>query len=141
MKIVIIQDENAKETEITVTCRRIDAQIEEVLSYIGLTDNTVTGRLGEETCFIPLRDVLYFESVENKVFFYTEENLYEMSMKLYQLEEKLANTTFARISKSTIANLKKMRSIKPEKNSRLLATLVNGEKLMVSRQYIAEIQE
>jgi DNA-binding LytR/AlgR family response regulator len=34
-----------------------------------------------------------------------------------------------------------MRSIKPEENSRLLATLTNGEKILVSRQYVAEIKQ
>ncbi len=140
LKIIIKQDDSAAETEITVVCRRIDAQIEEILATISLIDNTVTGRRGDETCFIPLKEILYFESVENKVFFYTDGETYEMSAKLYQLEEKLQNSKFARISKSTIANLNKFRSIKQEKNSRLIATLVNGERLMVSRQYIGEIK-
>ncbi|MGN1346612.1 MAG: LytTR family DNA-binding domain-containing protein [Eubacteriales bacterium] len=141
MKLIIRQDENAAETEITVVCRCVDAQMEELLATICLIDNTVTGRRGDETCFIPLKEILYFESVENKVFFYTDGEMYEMSAKLYQLEERLQNSKFARISKSTIANLNKFHSIRPEKNSRLIATLVNGERLMVSRQYIGEIKK
>ena len=140
MKIIIKQDESVAETEITVVCRHIDAQLEEILATISLIDNTVTGRRGDETCFIPMKEILYFESVDNKVFFYTAGETYEMSAKLYQLEEKLQNSKFARISKSTIANLNKFRSIRPEKNSRLTATLVNGERLVVSRQYIGEIK-
>lgn len=141
MKIIIRQDERVTETEITVTCRRMDAQIEEILATVSLIDNTVTGRRGDETCFIPLKEILYFESVESRVFFYTVDGVYEMSAKLYQLEERLKNLKFARISKSVIANLNKFRSIKPEKNSRLIATLTNGERLIVSRQYIGEIKE
>jgi len=137
---MIRQDESVAETEITVVCRQLDERLEEILATISLIDNTVTGRRGDETCFIPLKEILYFESVDNKVFFYTDGEMYEMSAKLYQLEEKLQNSKFARISKSTIANLNKFRSIKPEKNSRLTATLVNGERLVVSRQYIGEIK-
>ncbi len=140
LKIIIKQDANVSETEITVVCRQMDAQLEEILATVSLIDNTVTGRCGDETCFIPLKEILYFESVENKVFFYTDGETYEMSAKLYQLEEKLQNSKFARISKSVIANLNKFRSIRPEKNSRLTATLVNGERLVVSRQYIGEIK-
>ncbi|MBR5312945.1 MAG: LytTR family transcriptional regulator DNA-binding domain-containing protein [Clostridia bacterium] len=141
MKIMIRQDENAEETEITVVCRKLDAEIEQILAAVSLIGNTVAGVHGEETCFVPLKDILYFESVENRVFFYTDGEMYEMSAKLYQLEEKLQNSKFARISKSTIANLNKFHSIKPEKNSRLTATLMNGEKLVVSRQYIGEIKK
>lgn len=140
MKIIIRQDDSVAETEITVVCRQIDAEIEQILSAISLIGNTVAGIHGDETCFIPLKDILYFESVENKVFFYTDGEMYETAVKLYQLEEKLQNSKFARISKSVLANLNKFHSIKPEKNSRLIATLVNGEKLMVSRQYIGEIK-
>jgi DNA-binding LytR/AlgR family response regulator len=91
--------------------------------------------------FIPLKEILYFESVDNKVFFYTDGETYETTVKLYQLEEKLQNSKFARISKSVLANLNRFHSIKPEKNSRLTATLMNGEKLVVSRQYIGEIKK
>ena len=141
LKIIIRQDDSADETEITVVCRQIDAEIEQILSAVSLIGNTVAGIRGDETCFIPLKDILYFESVENKVFFYTDGETYETTVKLYQLEEKLQNSKFARISKSVLANLNKFHSIKPEKNSRLTATLVNGERLMVSRQYIGEIKK
>ena len=141
MKIVIKQDDSVGETEITVVCRQIDAEIEQILSAVSLIGNTVAGVRGDETCFIPLKEILYFESVDNKVFFYTDGETYETTVKLYQLEEKLQNSKFARISKSVLANLNKFHSIKTEKNSRVTATLMNGEKLVVSRQYIGEIKK
>ena len=141
MKIVIKQDDSVGETEITVVCRQIDAEIEQILSAVSLIGNTVAGVRGDETCFIPLKEILYFESVDNKVFFYTDGETYETTVKLYQLEEKLQNSKFARISKSVLANLNRFHSIRPEKNSRLTATLMNGEKLVVSRQYIGEIKK
>lgn len=79
--------------------------------------------------------------MDKRIFFYTEDGVFESSAKLYRLEEKLENTLFSRISKSVIANLRKVRSIKPEENSRLLATLSNGEKLIVSRQYVLDIKK
>lgn len=141
MKITIRQEPDAFETEITVVCKKLDRELEEIISHISLIDNTVTGSRDGETYFIPLRNILYFEAVDNKLFFYTDDDVYESASRLYKLEEKFQNTSFVRISKSTIANLKKMTSIKPEKNSRLCATLLNGEKLIVSRQYIELIKE
>ncbi len=140
MKIHIKQDPSVDETEITVLCRTLNRELQELISYIGLADNTIVGMTGEETFFIPLTDILYFESVDRKVFFYTSDGEFETRTTLAQLEEKLALTPFARISKSSIVNLRKVRSIKREENSRLLATLANGERIMVSRQYIREIQ-
>ena len=80
------------------------------------------------------------ESVDGKIFFYTAGETYESTQRLYQLEEMLAKTTFARISKTAIANLSKMRSIKPMHGSRLEASMVNGEKVQVSRAYVQEIK-
>lgn len=61
--------------------------------------------------------------------------------KLYKIEESLKNLRFSRISKTVIANLDKMLSIRKAENSRLTATLVNQEKLIVSRQYVSEIKK
>ncbi|MBE6587432.1 MAG: LytTR family transcriptional regulator [Ruminococcaceae bacterium] len=140
MKIEIIQNEGCKETEITIKAKYIDEELSEILACLSLIGNTVAGVKEGVVSFIPLRDIYYFESVDNKTFIYTKDDVYEIKSRLYELEEKLSNTSFVRISKSTIANLKKLRSIKRAKGSRLEAELVSGEKLIVSRQYVNEIK-
>ncbi len=140
MKIEIIRDASLSETEITIKAKCIDEEISEVIACLSLIGNTVAGVKEDAVSFIPLKDIYYFESVDNKTFFYTKDEVYEIKSKLYELEEKLSNTSFARISKSVIANLKKLKSIKRMKGSRLEADLVNGEKLLVSRQYVNEIK-
>lgn len=141
MKITIRQDPNLDETEVIVLCREINSETEEIIAQIGLAGSTMVGRQGDETHFIPTQDVLYLESVDGKIFFYTNAETYESTQRLYQLEEMLSKSTFARISKTAIANLKKMRSIKPMEGSRLVATMVNGEKVQVSRAYVEEIKK
>ena len=141
MKFSIEYDPAIKETEINIRCNALDKDIKEIISYISLLDNTISGIKEEETFFIPLSDILYFETVDRKVFFYTEKDTFETAAKMYNIEEKLVNTPFARISKSLIANLKKIKSIKAERNSRMCVTLINGERLIVSRQYLNIIKE
>ena len=99
------------------------------------------GELNGETCFIPVNDVLYFESVDKTIFLYTQHQVYKCSAKLYILEEQLAETYFARVSKTIILNLKKLKSVKSAKNAKLEGTLVNGEHILISRQYVAEIKK
>ena len=117
------------------------AELAEIISHISLLDHTFAGQREGEIFFVPMRDIYYFEAVDGKLFFYTEKDVYESAVKLYKIEESLAGTVFARVSKTTIANLKKMRSIKSMENSRLIATMLNGEKLIVSRQYVSEIKK
>lgn len=141
MKITIQENSNIEETQIHIVCTEMTPEIEEIVANIGLIGHTFAGKKDGEIFFIPMKDIFYFESVDGKVFFYTTGECYEATAKLYKIEETLQSTKFARVSKSTIANLSKMRSIKPEENSRLLATLTNSEKIIVSRQYVAEIKK
>lgn len=141
MKISVREDDTVSETEVRIVCRKITSELEEIIANLSLTDNTVAGKADGETYFIPLKDVFYFESVESKIFAYTANRSYECPARLYQLEERLENTQFVRVSKSMIADLKKVKSIRPDENSRLVATLLNGEKLVVSRMYVPVIKE
>lgn len=140
MKISIIHEPDVSETEITVKYGYLDSKLEQILAYISMADNRIAGTLGGETHFINISDILYFESVDRRVFFYTEGNCFETKSKMYEIEEKLTNTPFARVSKSTIANLQKVRMITVEKHSKLCATLINGEKVIVSRQYLGIVK-
>jgi len=136
MKINVLQSKDVLETEIVINCQTIDAEIEKVISAIRLIDNMIAGKINSEMFFIPASEIYYFETVDNKTFFYTKDIMYETQLKLYQVEEKLLGTTFIKTNKSTIANLKKVKSIKSEFNSRIIASLLNGEKIIISRQYM-----
>lgn len=141
LKITIQENPNIQETEITVVCAEMTAELEEIIAKIGLIGHTFAGKQNGETFFVPMKDIFYFEAVDGTIFFYTEHETYEATTRLYKIEESLQNTKFARISKTAIANLSKMRSIKPAENSRLTATFLNGEKILVSRQYVSEIKK
>ena len=141
MKVTIIEDSNIKETEISVICAKITNEINDIVSKISAIGMTVAGEKDEETFLIPIKEIFYFELVDSKIFFYTENETYEATAKLYKIEESLKNLQFARISKTVIANLDKTLSIRKAENSRLVATLVNQEKLVVSRQYVSEIKK
>ena len=141
MKITIIHDPEIGEPRITVAYGYLTQELQDLLAEISLADNRIPGEKNGTTHFLNLSDIYYIETVDGKVFLYTVGDTYETKARIYQLEEKLSGTPFARISKSTMVNLKKVRSITPEKHSKLIMTLLNGEKLLVSRQYLNSIKE
>lgn len=141
MKITIRLDENAAETAVTIVCRQLDPELEAAVADLGLLGQTVAGKKDGETYFIPVIDIYYIETVENKTFIYTRDQVYESPLKLWRLEEKFEDGPFVRAGKSILMNIKKVRSMKREPNSRLSATLQNGEKLIVSRQYMPTIKK
>ena len=86
-------------------------------------------------------EIYYFEAVDNKVFACCEKEVYEVHEKLYTLEELLTGTAFMRASKSTILNLDKVKSLSPAFGGRFEAVLDNGEKTIISRQYVPVLKE
>lgn len=139
MNIQII--EHTKETlQVIIKCRQINDEIIRLKSHIEVFDRKLQAKKNNEWCFIDLLDVLYFESVDNHTFLYTQDNVMEIRQKLYELETILPDKDFIRISKSQIANINKIKSLKPEINRTILATMCNGERLCISRKYVPAIR-
>ena len=94
-----------------------------------------------ELYLIDPEEVFYFESVDQKVFAYCEREVYEIKKKLYELEEELPEETFIRAAKSSILNLDKIKSLSPAFGGRFEALLKNGEKTVISRQYVGVLKK
>jgi len=90
---------------------------------------------------IDKNDVIYFESVDRFCFLYTVDNVYETSMKLYEIEESLTEMGFLRSSKSQIINIAKIESLCPDFGGRIEAIMENGYQLIISRQYAKQLKE
>ena len=139
MKIELKKDPLVPENELHIHCRKITAEVQTVLNKLQV--HKISGKSPEnETMVIPLLSVLYFESVDKRVFAYTENQVLETGYRLYELEEKFPAGWFFRISKTMIVNMGKIRSIRPEEGRRLKVQLQNGEWLLVSRAYAASFQ-
>lgn len=96
---------------------------------------------GNEAVSIRIEDILYFEAVDELVFAYLENQLYEVKMRLYQVEDKLKSKNVLRASKSVLLNLDYIVSVRPALNGRLYAKMENGEDILISRKYAKQISE
>lgn len=136
MKITINECDNFNEVEIIVNCKKIDENLLKALASIRSSEEKIKGYKEEKIIFLELKEIFYFESVDKKIFIYMDKEVYESDYKLYEIENKFANTDFFRASKSTVINLEKIREIVPMFGGRLQVILENDEKLVVSRQYV-----
>ncbi|NLV35548.1 MAG: LytTR family transcriptional regulator [Clostridiaceae bacterium] len=136
MKINIEQSNAYSEVEITIKCNSIDESLENLISSIRLYNSTISGKKGDKIYFLKPEDVLYFDTVDEKVFIYTADSVYETNLKLYEIEERFVGTSIIRISKSIVLNLIKIDYVSPLLNGRIEAVLQNGEKVIISRQYV-----
>ena len=133
--------ENIKEAlQVVIKCRQIDDEVMRLKCHIELFDKKLQAKRDNELHFVNSFDVLYFESVDNRTFLYTENDVLEVRQRLYELEIILSDKDFIRISKSQIVNINKIKSLKPELNRTILATMCNGEQLYISRKYVQAIR-
>jgi two-component system, LytTR family, response regulator LytT len=141
MKIIVDEDQSLDHVEVIFRTPRIDADVIEAVSRLRLFDQKLTGQADGITHIVPAKDVLYFESVDKKTFFYTADKVFETQMRLYEIEDKLANCSFVRIGKSIVVNLKEVASLKSDVAGKMIATLSNGERAVISRAYTPLVKQ
>ncbi len=140
MKIVIEDCNPGEEDQIIVRCKELDENILKLLSELKLGHKKLAGMKDGNITMIEPSSVYYFEGVDNKVFMYCKQNVYETKLRLYEIEEDYKNTNYFRASKSVILNVSKIKSISPAYSGRFEALLFNGEKVVISRQYVPELK-
>ena len=143
MKFVIDKSDKYAETEIIIKCSSIDEEVEKIIGLIEKSEKSdvfLTVQAEEITKKIKFEDIFYFESVDERTFVYTEDNVYRCKEKLYELEERLKAGSFVRISKSCILNIDCLESIRASFNGKLEALLINGEKLIINRHYVPDFK-
>lgn len=141
MKIHINVDENISELNVQINCSHLTPEIEKILSVLRMMDMQLSVKREDETYLLDISKVLYVESVDRKTFVYSEDASYESELRLYELEERLMDVGFFRISKACLVNLKKIKSLKTDINRRIRLTLKNEEQIIVSRMYADELRE
>lgn len=140
MNIQII--EHVKQTlKVIIQCGKIDDEVLRLKNHIELFDKKLRAKKDNEYCFVNPSEILYFESVDNRTFLYTQEDVAEIKHKLYELEDILPDKDFIRISKSSIVNINKIAALRPELNRTVSATMCNGERISISRKYVPSIKK
>lgn len=140
MKIIIEKPQIGEEEQIIVKCHSISPALWSALNTLQTQGDLLIAYIGNEIHRVNPSDIYYIETVDNKTFLYCKREVYESKQKLYELEE-LAMSDFLRISKSVIVNLSKIKSLTPALSGRFEAALTNGEKVIISRQYVSELKK
>ncbi len=141
MEVRVLEIPIAEQEEVVIRCHKVTDQISEIENFIKSRQGTIRGLAQEKQYEIRVADIFYAEAVENRVFLYTEKEVYETKWKLYELEDQLKEKAFLRISKSVIVNLLKIDAFKPAMNGRFVAELTNGEEVIISRKYVPVLKE
>lgn len=141
MKIVIEQIDRSTEEQVTIKCYAVTDRVNSIVHFIRAAGTMLVGYHNERMAQVPLSDIFYVEAVDNRIFAYTRDNVYELKCKLYEFEELYRRDRFFRCSKSMVINLMQIDSVYPIFNGRFSAKLFNGEEIIISRQYVPALKE
>ena len=123
-----------------IRCHKVTDDVQEIISFVKSRQGRLSAQKDGQSIEIPVIDIFYAESVDNRVFIYTSKESYEIRLKLYELEEMLKTKSFLRVQKSMLINLMKIKSVKPTLSGRYTALLKNGEEIVISRKYVADLK-
>lgn len=140
LKLILQQTEVAT-PEVEIRYKELDERVKQVVWHVKNIGYTLTGSENGRDYQVSPFQILYIETVDRKTFIYTDKHVYRTDKKLKSLLLELEVHGFVQVSRTTIANLSKMESMRSLANSRLEALLSNGERIEISRTYLAGIKE
>lgn len=141
MKITILEPLPEEDDEIIVKCRFLDDDVKLLLNQLKSGSSKMNFHKDNKIVFVERKDILFFESVEDRVFAYTLDDVFETKFKLYELEQILPSKNFFRANKTVVVNLNKIKSLSPALGGRFEAVLKNNYKVIVSRAYVPKLKE
>ena len=121
--------------------RRQDRTLEDFLKAAQPAPDRLVVKTGETILVIPAHEIDWCAAEDNYVRIHAGPKRHLVRMTMRRLEELLPRTTFARIHRSAIVNVERVRECAPLGGGEYRLTLVSGARLVVSRTYRAAVLE
>ena len=140
MKVTVEQIGKDRGEEVIVHCHDPGAEWVSSVTEAASCHRMICGWQDDTLHRLRLSEIFYFEVVDDRSFLYTRTAVYEAREKLYEFERLCEGSTLFRCSKSMILNATKIDYVRPSLSGRFEAVLSNGEKVIVSRKYVADLK-
>ena len=98
MRLNIKIDANYEEPEALITTAHMTEEVSRIADYISGTEDTTTiisGTEDGEVNLLAQEDITRIYAEDGKVFAKTERSLYQLRLRLYELEERLDNGIYS----------------------------------------------
>ena len=140
MKIDIKKISEGEES-VVIRFNEMTPTINKIINILHNEKTKLWGRIDDENICIDIDEILYLESVDDKVFAYTKENVLRIDGSLNSFMLEIEDETFFRCSKSMIINVNRVISLKSLSSNRIDATMEGGEHIIISRRYAVEFRK
>ena len=135
-----IQRIDEGEESIVIRYKDPNPAVERIIGILEGGDGKIWGRTESGSVSIELDDILYLESVDDKLFAYTAKIVARIEGSLVSFMNEVKDESFFRCSKSMIINIGKVKALKSLSSNRIDATMEGGEHIMISRRYAVDFR-
>lgn len=141
MQIKVEIDANYKEPEITIKTSEMTDEVHDIIQKLSVYQQKILAGFKDDNIqLIDIREIIRLYSVDKKIYAQTMSSEFVVRLRLYELEERLDQRLFVRISNSEIVNMKAIKNIDLSYTGTISITLSNGTTTFVSRRYVKKIK-
>ncbi len=142
MQIEVKIDSACREPRVIVMADQMTDEVAEILKRLSAqSPQLIAGFRDGEVSLLEQAEIIRVYAAEGKVFAATEDGVYQLRLRLYELENRLDKKSFVRISNSEIVNLKKVKSFDLGFTGTICVSLSDGAATYVSRRYVSKIKQ
>jgi DNA-binding LytR/AlgR family response regulator len=140
MKIEVKIDEAFKEPKVIIITDEVTEEIQSMIKRI--SESMKLTVYSEHTVnVIGVDDIIRIYTANKKVYVQTTKDTYSIRMRLYEMEEKLSNQHFVRISQSEIINRDHIESMDISLTGTIGVLLTGSVHTFASRRYVSKIKK
>ena len=142
MKVELFFSSGIKEPYAEIHTNELSDNIQRAINILEdeSANSMIAAKKGKDITFLKFDEIFMFRVEDKQVKVYTENDSFLVKKALYQIEETL-DSSFIRISKSTIINLDKIDRVAPSLKGMMFINLKNGLKDNISRKYLPDFKK
>lgn len=143
MQIEVKIDPSCQEPKVLVFTDEMKDEIKDILERLNKKDvsEVLAGFQGDMATVLNPDDIFRVYAQGDRVIAVTPEGEYTLRLRLYEVQERLDEKKFVRISHSEIINLRKIKRFDLSLAGTICVVLTNGAVTYVSRRNVARIKK
>ena len=142
MQVEIKMDSAYTEPKVILMTASMTEEVQRILKRLSEdVPQIISGSRDEKIEVLHQEDLIRIYADAGKIFAVTEKGQYVLRLRLYELEERLDDRQFVRISNSEIINLRKVDHFDLSFTGTICVSLSTGTTTYASRRYVSRIKK
>lgn len=141
MDVEIRIDETVKEPKVIILTDKMNDEVARIVSTLTADSAAIAGSRDGTVQLLEPEDIIRIYTSGRRVVAATAEGEFRLRLRLYEVEERLQNRRFVRISNSELVNLRHVKCFDVSKSGAFCVVLDSGITTFVARRHMPAIRK